>query len=197
MPPALPGTISFPPWMHGLGTLRSTHTGGAFRQIRCYGVASLPPVPYEKRRTSRGPVASGESVRGFSSPRGGAAHHEGAAALVELLNDEAGFSRSRSRRSAAPGTVLHNRSHVITVAVFDDESRRDPGYDVAARRPISLLLTNGRRVEGIVRIYRPEGRDRVSDWTRQPETFRYIESDSATFIVNVAHVVTVTEVPAS
>jgi hypothetical protein len=35
----------------------------------------------------------------------------------------------------------------------------------------------------------------LSDWTRQPEAFRYIETDPATFIVNAAHIVAVTEVP--
>jgi hypothetical protein len=153
---------------------------------------------YEKRRTEAVvTLGSGESVRGYFFTEGGTAHHEGPQRIIDLLNDEAGFFPFEIKAVGGARTVLHNRSHVITVAVFDEESRRDPGYDVAARRQVSLLLTNGRRVEGTVRIYRPEGRDRVSDWTRQPETFRYIESDAATFIVNAAHVVTVTEVPAS
>ena len=46
-----------------------------------------------------------------------------------------------------------------------------------------------------MRVYRPEGRDRLSDWTRQPETFRYVETDDTTVIVNVAHIVEVSEVP--
>jgi hypothetical protein len=50
---------------------------------------------------------------------------------------------------------------------------------------------------GGVRIYRPEGRDRLSDWTRQPEQFRYIESDEATILVNAAHIVAVHEVTGS
>jgi hypothetical protein len=48
-----------------------------------------------------------------------------------------------------------------------------------------------------VRVYRPEGRDRLSDWTRQPEVFRYVEAADATYIVNAAHIVAVTEVPGS
>lgn len=153
---------------------------------------------YEKRRTEAVvALTSGEAVRGFFFTAGGTAYQEGPQRIVDLLNDEGGFFPFEIKAVGGARTVLHNRSHVITVGVFDDEARRDPGYDVATRRQISLLLSNGRRVEGTVRIYRPEGRDRVSDWTRQPETFRYIESDSGTFIVNVTHVVTVTEVPAS
>ena len=47
---------------------------------------------------------------------------------------------------------------------------------------------------GSVRVYRPEGRDRLSDWSRHGEQFRYIESSDATFIVNVAHIVEAREV---
>ena len=65
----------------------------------------------------------------------------------------------------------------------------------ARRRVVSILLSNGQRVDGAVRVYRPEGRDRLSDWTRQPETFRYVETGDATFIVNAAHIVEVSEVP--
>jgi hypothetical protein len=56
------------------------------------------------------------------------------------------------------------------------EAARDPGYGVATRRVVSVLLTNGERITGAVRVYRPGGHDRMSDWARQPETFRYIET---------------------
>jgi hypothetical protein len=46
-----------------------------------------------------------------------------------------------------------------------------------------------------VRVYRPEGRDRLSDWARQPEHFRYVETpDDTTLIINVAHIIEVSEV---
>jgi hypothetical protein len=62
---------------------------------------------------------------------------------------------------------------------------------------VSLLLSDGQRVEGAVRVYRPEGRDRLNDWTRQPEIFRYVEGPDSTLIVNATHIVAVTEVPGS
>ena len=40
----------------------------------------------------------------------------------------------------------------------------------------------------------PEGRDRLSDWARDPEIFRYVETDETTLIVNMAHVIEVNEV---
>ena len=90
--------------------------------------------------------------------------------------------------------MLLNRDHIVTVAVRDHEARRVPGYDVAKARRVSLLMSDGRQILGSVRVYRPEGRDRLSDWSRHGDQFRYIESSDATFIVNVAHIVEAREV---
>jgi hypothetical protein len=109
----------------------------------------------------------------------------------ELLNAETGFFPF-----AAEGgdTVLFNRDHVVTVEVFDDEASRDPGYGIATPRTVSLLLSNGQRLQGSVRVYRPLGRDRLSDWARHGARFRYLETTYATFLVNVDHIVHAREV---
>ena len=73
---------------------------------------------------------------------------------------------------SGPQTVVYNRHHVVTVALADAEARRDPGYKVARQRFVSVLLSNGARLSGSVRVYRPEGRDRLSDWARQAEVRR-------------------------
>lgn len=94
-------------------------------------------------------------------------------------------------------TVLLHRSQVRTVALEGhDESRRDPGYEVATERRVSMLLSDGHRVDGAVRVYRPPGRDRLSDWARAPEAFRYLETRDGTLIVNVAHIIEVFEITA-
>ena len=80
------------------------------------------------------------------------------------------------------------------VVLGDNEASRDPGYSVAKRHVVSLLLSSGQRVVGAIRVYRPEGRDRLSDWARQPETFRYLEAADATVIINMTHVIDVHEV---
>jgi hypothetical protein len=153
---------------------------------------------FEKRRADAVvTLVSGESVRGCFFTASGTTRHEGGERIGDLLNAESGFFPFEAHVDGHPSTVLYNRAHVITVAVFDDEVRRDPGYAVASRRDVSIVLSNGQRITGAIRIYRPAGRDRVSDWTRQPETFRYVEAPDATLIVNAAHIVAVTEVPAS
>jgi hypothetical protein len=92
-------------------------------------------------------------------------------------------------------TVLYNRQQVVMVALTDNEARRDPGYDVATERFVSLLLSSGARITGSVRVYRPEGRDRLSDWARHSDVFRYIEKGETVVLVNIAHVIEVSEVP--
>ena len=56
-----------------------------------------------------------------------------------------------------------------------------------------MLLSNGEMVDGRVRVYRPTGRDRLSDYARLPEAFRYVETADATVIVNSAHIVELRE----
>lgn len=160
------------------------------------------PVPSEFRVEKRRADAvvtlvTGETVNGCFFTAEGSARHHGAERIGDLLNTESGFVPFELHAAGGVSTVLYNRGHVIAVRVLDDEARQDPGYAVAARRRVSLLLSNGERVDGDVRVYRPQGRDRVSDWTRQSDAFRYVEADGATYIVNAAHIVAVTEVSGS
>jgi hypothetical protein len=159
-------------------------TGSAFR--------------FEKRRAAAVvTLVGGESVHGSFFTAAADTRHSDGERIGDLLNADTGFFPFELDAPPAPHTVLFNRAHVITVALFDDEAKRDAGYAVATSRTVSILLSNGQRVHGIVRVYRPEGRNRLSDWTRQPEVFRYVETGDATIIVNAAHIVAVTEAPAS
>src|SRR5258708_30177122 len=149
---------------------------------------------FEKRRADAVlTFVGGESIKGCFFIADGTSLHEGAERIGDVLNSETGFFPFEVQEEGGTNTVLYNRSRVITVQVFDEEAQRDPGYAVATRRFASILLSNGQRLDGSVRVYRPEGRDRLSDWTRQPEIFRYGETDAATFIVNASHIVAVTE----
>ncbi len=160
--------------------------------------ASASEFRFEKRRADAVVTVSGaEPVRGCFFTAAGTKRHQGIERISDLLNAEAGFFPFEMQTDAKPRTMLLNRSHVISVEIFDDEARRDPGYAVAVRREVSILLSNGQRISGAVRVYRPEGRNRLSDWTHQPETFRYLETPESTLIINAAHIVAVTEVSGS
>jgi hypothetical protein len=153
---------------------------------------------FEKRRADAiVAFVGGETVAGCFFIADGTKRHEGAERVSDLLNSESGFFPFEISGPGGAEMVLYNRSRVITVQVSDAEERREPGYAVATRRHVSILLSDGRRIDGAVRVYRPEGRDRLSDWTRQPELFRYVEGEAVTLIVNSDHIVSVSEVPGS
>ncbi len=161
-------------------------------------MAAVSQFRVEKRRVEATvSLSSGENVHGWFFVAGGSARREGPERVGDLLNAEPGFLPFERYDGGSARTVLYNRDHLVLVALADAEARRDPGYELATRHTIALVLANGRRIVGSVRVYRPQGRDRVSDWARGGDLFRYIETADATLLVNAAYIVEVTEVEES
>ena len=139
-------------------------------------------------------LSSGETMSGCVFVAGGSARHTGPERVGELLNSETGFFPFEVHDAGSIRTVLINRGHLVTAALAENEASYDPGYDLATRRTVSIVMSSGLRVVGEVCVYQPEGRDRLSDWGRQPEIFRYVETPDTTLIINMVHVVEVCEV---
>ena len=95
-------------------------------------------------------LASGPTLRGCFFVAGGSPHHPGPERVGDLLNSEPGFFPFETEEAGGIRTVLCNRSQVVMVALADNEAVRDPGYAVARRRVVSMLLSNGQRVAGAV-----------------------------------------------
>ncbi len=139
-------------------------------------------------------LADGGTVQGCFFVAAASAVGEGPERVKDLLAGEGGFFPFEVGEAGRERTLLYNRAHVVMVKLpTDDEPRRDPGYEVATRRSVSLLLSNRARVAGTVRVYRPHGHDRLSDFARTNEPFRYVEIPGATLIVNVAHIIELSE----
>ena len=139
-------------------------------------------------------LSNGATVGGSFFIAGSSATHAGPEGIADVLNAEAGFFPFETEGPGGPQALLYHRAHVVTVALASEgEPQRDPGYDIATRRWVSMLLSNGRRVSGAVRVYCPQGRERLSDYARSPEIFRYLETTGGTLIVNVAHVIELVE----
>jgi hypothetical protein len=150
----------------------------------------------EKRRAEAAlTLTTGATVRGCFFLAGSRANHGGPERVADLLNAETGFFPFELKSDGAPHTVLYNRSQLVVVTLLENavEAQLDPGYSLATEREVRMLLSTGETVEGRVRVYRPTGRDRLSDYARLPEMFRYIETDAATLIVNSAHIVEIRE----
>ena len=150
----------------------------------------------EKRRAEAEVLlANGASVRGSFFLAGSSAGHVGPERVADLLNAEAGFFPFEPAGADVSETVMINRAHVVSVRLLgrNSEPQLDSGYGVAVERRVDMLLSTGARLTGAVRVYRPQGSDRLSDYARSNDAFRYIESRDGTFVVNSAHIVELRE----
>jgi hypothetical protein len=153
----------------------------------------------EKRRAGAElTLSTGAPVHGSFFLAQSSAAHAGPERVADLLNGEIGFFPFELTAAGpnASSTVLYNRAHVVLVRLVEQttEAQLDPGYDVATARRVRIMLTNGSTVSGSVRVYRPAGRDRLSDYARSSDAFRYVEASEATYIVNSAHIVELREI---
>ena len=150
----------------------------------------------EKRRAAAElTLSSGRRVRGAFFLAGSSATHAGPERIADLLNGETGFFPFALEGSGQLDTALYNRAQVVSVKLVGstEEATLDPGYELATERQVAMLLSNGDTITGAVRVYRPAGRDRLSDYARAGDAFRYVESAEATFIVNMSHIVELRE----
>lgn len=149
----------------------------------------------EKRRAAAElTLSTGGKVRGSFFLAGSSATHAGPERIGDLLNGESGFFPFALDGRSPGETALYNRSQIVCVKLESTgEAALDPGYDLATERRVAMLMSNGETITGAVRVYRPVGRDRLSDYARSSETFRYVEAPQTTFIVNTSHIVELRE----
>lgn len=149
----------------------------------------------EKRRTEAElTLSNGETRCGCFFLAGANVTAPNAERVIDLLNAEAGFFPFETCNGT--GTILVNRDHVVLARLNDQpsEARIDPDYDVATVRRAVITLTNRMVLRGTVRVYCPAGRDRLSDYARMAQMFRYVENADGTFVVNSAHIVELSEI---
>jgi len=147
----------------------------------------------EKRREAAElTLTTGSTLAGHFFLAGTMQGRMGSERVGDVLNLEDGFFPF----GTDAGTTLINRAHVLKVILPATviEAQLDAGYETAKRRQVTLLLTNGEEVSGMVSVYLPEGRDRLSDFARLHDRFRYVELPDRTVLVNSTHIVAMSEV---
>lgn len=150
----------------------------------------------EKRRESAEvTLVTGATLSGVFFLAGASQLHTGPERVGDVMNYEPGFFPFETDGE----TTLINRAHVLKVVLPTQiiEAQLDAGYDLAVRRHVRVLLTTGESITGHVVVYRPPGRDRLSDYAHSEEHFRYVEQADRTLLINAAHIVALTEVKAS
>ena len=158
--------------------------------------SQLSEFRVEKSRTAGSiTLSSGLTVHGSFFVAASSRSGSGPERVKDLLNGEPGFFPFETAGpNRAARTTLFNRDHVILVELGNkQEARADSGYDVANPRAVTMLLSNGARLHGYVRVHRPHGRDRLSDFARGADMFCYLETERATYLVNVHHLIELSE----
>jgi hypothetical protein len=139
-------------------------------------------------------LSNGATVCGCFFIAGSSPTRHGPERVADVLNAEDGFFPFEVTGPRGLVTALYHRAHVVMVTIENrSEPEGDPGYSVAARRWVSMLLSNGTRLTGAVRVYTPPGHERLSDYARAPGAFRYLETGTNTLIINFSHVVELVE----
>jgi hypothetical protein len=169
-----------------------------------HGYPSAPADPLSEFRVEKSranatlTLSNGNVIRGCFFLSGTSRTHAGPEGVRDVLNGDSGFFPFEAGHAGDSKTILCNRDHLVLVELQDKgEPRRVPGYDVAIEKIVTMLMSNGTRLKGAVRVFLPHGSDRLSDFARGPETFRYLEAESATYIINVHHLVELTEEPSA
>ncbi|MCU1381358.1 MAG: uncharacterized protein JWL71_55 [Acidobacteria bacterium] len=165
-------------------------------RIRPISHTDVSEFRIEKRRAEAAlTLTTGPTVTGCFFLSGSSASHSGPERVADLLNAETGFFPFELNAGSAPHTVLYNRTQLLLVTLLEQtvEAQLEPGYTLATERAIRMLMSNGHALVGRVRIYRPSGRDRLSDYARAAEIFRYVETAAGTVIVNADHIVELRE----
>ena len=132
----------------------------------------------EKRRAQAAlTLTTGAVVRGCFFLAGSRATHAGPERVADLLNAGDGFFPFELNGEAAPDTVVYNRSQVVEVTLLEDtvEAQLDPGYASRPSGTCKCCCRTGRRRRPRAHVP-PDGRDRLSDYARVPEMFRYVET---------------------
>ena len=149
----------------------------------------------EKRRESAEvTLVTGATLSGVFFLAGSSQLHTGPERVGDVMNYDTGFFPFECDGE----TSLINRAHVLKVTLPAQiiEAQLDAGYDVAVRRHITIVLATGEAITGHVVVHGPPGRDRLSDYARSDEHFRYLEVADRTLLINAAHIVALTEVKA-
>src|SRR3954470_16752285 len=100
----------------------------------------------EKRRADAElTLSTGTRVKGAFFLAGSTSRHAGLERVGDLLNADHGVFPFELAGGGTARTVLYNRAHITLVALppIANEAQQEPGYALATRRRVSILLSSG------------------------------------------------------
>jgi hypothetical protein len=151
----------------------------------------------KERRAATLTLSDGRQITGSFFVAGSSISHAGPERVKDILNGQNAFFPFEVNDGVGAYTGIFNREQIIVVSLATDEAHGEAAYDVATRRSVEMLLSNSTRLTGMVRVYCRRGSDRLSDYTRAEEMFRYLETPDALLLVNFRYVLQLSEVEAA
>jgi len=148
---------------------------------------------FEKHQVEASLVLSTSTVRiGHFFVAASLTTHGGPERIGDVLNEGDGFVPFQHDDGT---TGQYNRAHLVLVRLPAGmaEEELEPGYPVALRREVTMLLSTGASIEGTVLVTASPGHERLSDYVRNSESFWYLVTTEGTVLVNSAHIVELVE----
>jgi hypothetical protein len=93
----------------------------------------------------------------------------------------------------AQASTLVNKRFIELVELVEPDLARDGEPDLTTHRPVTLLLSSGSGLRGSLLVSTPPSQERTLDFLNRGERFFYLDTETVTQIVNLEHVVTVTD----
>lgn len=154
---------------------------------------TMSPLRFEKHQVAATVLLStGASRHGRLFVVRSLSTHGGPERVGDLLNDGKGFVPFQHDDGT---TGQYNREHLVMVQLPAGlaEEELEPGYPVAIRREVTITLSTGSVLEGIVLVVGPPGYERLSDYVRNAKRFWYVVTPFGTVIINSHHIVDLVE----
>jgi hypothetical protein len=118
-----------------------------------------------------------------------AEHHAGRERVRDLLNAREPMIPLWNEVSQT--STLVNKRFIELVELVEPDSSDAP--DFATPRQVTLLLSSESGLRGSLRIATPPGHERTLDFLNEGDRFFYLETETGVQVVNLDHVVTVTD----
>jgi hypothetical protein len=143
------------------------------------------PVPVRVR------LATGRQLSAIVQCGEHAGTHHGRERVKDVLNAAEEIVPFWSESSQ--NCTLVNKRFVELVELLEPDLADAKEPDLTSRREVSLVLSSGTGLRGVLLVSTPPGQNRTLDFLNRGERFFYLDTEGGMYVVNLDHVVTVND----
>jgi hypothetical protein len=120
-----------------------------------------------------------------------AEHHRGRERVKDLLNAPEPLLPLWNEVSQT--STLVNKRFIELVELVEPDLASEDMPDLSTHRAVTILLSSESGLRGSLYVSSPPGHERTLDFLNGGDRFFYLESETGVQVVNIEHVVTVTD----